>query len=997
MATNSFQQLLAQDRQARRLAVAPSCSCIVQAPAGSGKTTLLIERILRLLAVCERPDQILVVTFTKKATAQMQERLAQLLHSPLPLAAPADHDADQARYVELTRLLQRIRQRDQQQGWRLLENPAQLRIQTIDGLCSYLVQNNLPQQAPTRIVQGAEADYYYQLAVWQWLSDCCQIINTDTKISTSENKQANPAELLLQQLGFDSQRLVTFLAQLLARRDCWLPTLLALDEQALRQQMQQQLELVNHQLLQACVFPSELFTGWQQLYRETIAFYSADELTPATWQLIQELIAAPSWNALTVTSAKQLAGWLLTSQGKWRERWGAGQAILQPKCISISKSNSDIAKTWKALKARWRCWIQQLAASDSSVDPSQEPDTASLRGQLITLLQAPPLIYSKQQWQLVSALLQILPPLLAYLQLIWQERQIADYTEMVILAERALNPDFTPREQNQTAQQERHTHRALAQLFKWRHLLVDEFQDTSLLHFQFLSQLTAQWTVDQCSIFLVGDPMQSIYRFRQAEVGLFLLAQQQGLGNNNIKLTNLTLHGNFRSSNGLVQWYNRHFSQIFPPRADISLGAVSYSPSIAGLSTPQPSDLTAETVTLTMINSNQLTAAPIRPQTPAIVTMVKNIQQRYPGEAIAILAQTRGQLYLTAQALQQAQLAYQAIELNELLSDPVARQLWALMRLVLAPQQRWSWYHWWLVRYNTAPTMALEQEWRQALHARPLVRDAKALNTTPLPDDPTDQQFNYLVFMLQLSSSAISWLTGLEPLLQTSNIINSSYQPVSQKQLWIRLIKSCHIWDRPCVAETATQQLALLELFDPLWELAPQLDVALLELKLAEMYAPTSQMTTCPSPISAEADTTTHHPITLMTIHKAKGLEFPHVIIAELNSATRRNSESPILIWQEVLQPVPDKQSTPGATRYSAGILLASRLASTDQPQNLSAPTSAPADALYNYLLRQARCKNHYELMRLFYVAATRAQKSLHLIVHAADKPVPDSLWQLYR
>ena len=108
---------------------------------------------------------------------------------------------------------------------------------------------------------------------------------------------------------------------------------------------------------------------------------------------------------------------------------------------------------------------------------------------------------------------------------------------------------------------------------RFTHLLVDEFQDTDPVQAQVMLFLTAddpaQTDWRKCrprpgSLFVVGDPKQSIYRFRRADIVTYNDVKEIVRGNGRL----VELSANFRAIGELIDWTNTAFSQQFPPVAD---------------------------------------------------------------------------------------------------------------------------------------------------------------------------------------------------------------------------------------------------------------------------------------------------------------------------------------------------------------------------------------------------------------------------------------------
>ena len=177
----------------------------------------------------------------------------------------------------------------------------------------------------------------------------------------------------------------------------------------------------------------------------------------------------------------------------------------------------------------------------------------------------PPSSYNDREWRVLQALYELLVLANAQLHMLFAERNQVDFTGLSLAALRTLGPEDSP------------TDLALYLDYRIRHILVDEYQDVSINQYELLEKLTAGWSMeDGHSLFLVGDPMQSIYRFREAEVAVFLSTwERQRVGQ--VPVNPEKIEVNFRSDRALVDWVNGAYRAVLPAESDIARGAVSFT------------------------------------------------------------------------------------------------------------------------------------------------------------------------------------------------------------------------------------------------------------------------------------------------------------------------------------------------------------------------------------------------------------------------------------
>ena len=859
-------QRLQDDVQARANALDVSRSFIVQAPAGSGKTELLIQRYLKLLSVVDHPEEILAITFTRKAAAEMQLRVLDALRR-----SQRGEEAQQEHQRLTASLAGAALQRDREYGWNLIGSPRRMRILTLDALNATIARAQ-PLSRPgnasgARIVVDAELKAVHRhaaIATLDWLAESGELQTATRDV--------------LRHVDNNTWLYVSYLSQMLATRDQWLPFVGsgALDDDeaaALRQKFEHSLELSVCEHLQrtAQVMAADVVASISELFA-----YAAKNLRESGSQEhpIGELEGLTTLPAALSEHKQQwlgLAELLLTQNGTFRKK--------------VDKRQGFPAGD-EGQKDSIHALLEGLAGE------------AELAALLHGVRALPPTRYSDEQWAVLLSLFRLLPLAVADLERQFAEQGIADHIDIAIAAGRALGTPDDPGDV------------ALLLDYKVRHLLVDEMQDTSSAQYGMLEALTGGWEHgDGRTLFCVGDPMQSIYRFRNAEVGQFLLARQYGIGH--IQLESLLLRRNFRSGEYLVDWFNSVFPSILAATDDPLRGAVAYS---AAVSVPQ---LAAQGCCIVhpLFGADPEQEAALGCQVIA-ATLADN-----PEDQMAVLVRGRTHLPQLLAQLRKAGIDYQAIEIDRLTDLPEIIDVLALTRAAAHQGDRLAW-----LGVLRAPWIGLD--WSD-LHA--LVRNDTHSTVWELL-----QNTERLASLSGAAQDAIAAAMDILQALPAARRTQSLRDRV--EECWIELGGPAALDDHYAVEN-------VYRFFDVIGrhERAGSLvDVAELESML--------DLERVSSEVNAR--------LQVMTMHRAKGLQFDHVLLYGLGRPPGSGERS-VMSWF-------DMPNEHGEAR---------KIISPVGPRAV-----VENDPVHRYIELTAAEKERHEQARLLYVACTRARKSLHLI-----------------
>ena len=897
------------DWQARKQGRDPRHSYIVQAPAGSGKTELLTQRMLGLLAAVENPEEVVAITFTRKAAAEMRHRLVKRLQSAANtkkgLEIGAGETRELAEYERVSReLALAVLENDEKRAWNLLEQPSRLRIRTIDSLCS-----ELARQLP--VLSGLGGGH--QLVTDGGMLYRKAAMRTMAVIEDDDHELQADVIRVLDRYENQYDKLVNLLASMLESREQWLGHLLNarvgdhFDRHGLENSLRY---LIENQLKAArAKTPRDLLEGLPCFINYALANKPEDEvelkaLLEASGGVDSEVLDVP-------VSADALAHWktmitrLITANGKkWRS---APDAKMGFPSLAGTKGEE------KALRKAWKDDFVTL------LDDYRENDR--LRETYNTICSLPDPDYEDEAWESLESLMRLLLHSAIEWELVMAESGEIDFSEIANRAIQSLGSDELP------------SNLALRMDYRIQHLLVDEFQDTSHQQVELLNRLTAGWCDgDGRTLFLVGDPMQSIYRFRKAEVSLFIKAWQKQLFDH-IKLIALQLRVNFRSNKPIVDWVNQTFPQVMPSQSDPVMGAVNYSEAVT-----RPDVSTSGMVTCTIL--------PERDDAEEARQVIEIISNSDEKETMAILVRSRkhaSEILALLDRLKdkQARFRYQAKKFIPLAETILIQDLVSLTLALIQPSDRLAW-----LATLRAPWIGLELDDLDALVAgesRGIILDAITTGAEVKPGPATTASGEPDQRRMQRIGPILREAADRRGRQSVRSLIEAT---------WIKLGGPACVENESELDDASTY----FDLLDSLEDENLPIDRDTLDQRMKKLFA--------------EPDARASGNLQVLTIFTAKGLEFDTVILPGLSQMPGSDQDK-LLHWFELFGD--DELAGEG------GIVMSPMRNQTEKENQKH------SGDLIQFISGIEKQRQRLEDGRLLYVAATRAKSKLCLF--AAIKP----------